>query len=86
MIAEHHNLNGSHSLKIFNTLGTQDFASEKEERGWKDDRSQKRCVVCGCIMPDGSDGNICDCCKDELDQNNPYNAWMQDYKEGGEEE
>jgi hypothetical protein len=37
-------------------------------------------------MPDGSDGNICDCCKDELDQNNPYNAWMQDYKEGGEKE
>ncbi len=47
---------------------------------------RKRCVVCGCIMPDGSDGNICDCCKDELDQNNPYNAWMQDYKEGGEKE
>ena len=33
MIAEHHNLNGSHRLKIFNTLGTQDCASEKKKEG-----------------------------------------------------
>ena len=35
MIAGHHNLNGSHSLKIFNTHGTLDFVKEKEERGIK---------------------------------------------------
>lgn len=37
MIAEHHNLNGSHRLKIFNTLGTQDCASVKEEGRWWND-------------------------------------------------
>ena len=35
MIAGHHNLNGSHSLKIFDTHGTLDFVKEKEERGIK---------------------------------------------------
>lgn len=32
MIAEHHNLNGLHNQKIYNTHGTQVFAKEKEEK------------------------------------------------------
>lgn len=29
-------------------------------------RSKKRCTICGCIMYDDSDADICECCVDDL--------------------
>lgn len=27
----------------------------------------KYCKLCGCIMPDNHDGEICECCIDDID-------------------
>lgn len=29
-------------------------------------RKKKRCTVCGCLLYDDSDFNICECCRDEM--------------------
>lgn len=34
-------------------------------------RSKKRCTVCGCIMYDDSDSDICEICLDELYESDP---------------
>ena len=39
----------------------------------------KKCVVCGVIFKPYDDKEICDCCRDELDECNPYNNWMRGY-------
>lgn len=31
-------------------------------------RKKKRCTVCGCILFDDSDIDICECCVDEMDR------------------
>ena len=31
----------------------------------------KYCIECGCIMPDTHDGDICECCLDELSESDP---------------
>lgn len=33
--------------------------------------SKKRCTLCGCIMYDDSDSDICECCLDELYESDP---------------
>lgn len=38
----------------------------------------KRCSVCGCIIENDSD-DICEVCKDDLDESNPYKQWENDY-------
>lgn len=34
-------------------------------------RSKKRCTICGCIMYDDSDSDICEICLDELCESDP---------------
>ena len=31
----------------------------------------KYCIECGCIMPDDHEGDICECCLDELLESDP---------------
>lgn len=26
----------------------------------------KECIICGCIIPDDHDGDICECCLDDM--------------------
>mgnify|MGYP003441640358 CR=1 FL=1 len=33
--------------------------------------SKKHCTLCGCIMYDDSDSDICECCLDELYESDP---------------
>jgi hypothetical protein len=33
--------------------------------------TKKRCTMCGCIMYDDSDSDICECCLDELYESDP---------------
>ena len=29
-------------------------------------KNKKRCTVCGCLMDDKHDGDVCECCKDDM--------------------
>jgi hypothetical protein len=31
----------------------------------------KHCIMCGCILEDNFDGNICPCCWDDLKESEP---------------
>lgn len=42
-------------------------------------RSKKRCTICGCIMYDDSDSDICEVCLDELYESNPGDPEEVDY-------
>ena len=30
-------------------------------------KNRKRCILCGCIMGDKHDGDVCECCKDDME-------------------
>lgn len=33
----------------------------------------KRCQMCGCLLPDNHEEDVCECCMDDLDEHNPLN-------------
>lgn len=38
---------------------------------YKASQNKKNCIYCGCIMDQNHDGNICECCLDDLHESDP---------------
>ena len=45
----------------------------KEQR---EETTVKKCSICGCLLPKYHTGaNICECCQDDIDEDNPHRSW-----------